>query len=168
MMHFRIGLAAHDLAGALGAPEVVLSRAERDAGGPAIASRFWLRVQALLGEDLLPRHTDTRIPELARLLDASGHEPPHPRPRPLPSPEQRQVRISVTDECGGIRPEDLARVFEPGWRGTQARSPARGEGAGLGLAVVRGVAEAHGGRVGVRNEGGGCRFDVSLPVARAP
>ena len=35
---FRIGLAAHDLAGALGAPEVVLSRARRDAGGPAIAS----------------------------------------------------------------------------------------------------------------------------------
>ncbi|WP_241557328.1 double-strand break repair protein AddB [Croceibacterium ferulae] len=93
---FRIGLAAHDLAGALGAPEVVLSRAERDAGGPAIASRFWLRVQALLGEDLLPRHQELRIPELARLLDQTGYEPPHPRPQPSPSPEQRQVRISVT------------------------------------------------------------------------
>ncbi|WP_347303878.1 double-strand break repair protein AddB [Croceibacterium sp. TMG7-5b_MA50] len=93
---FRIGLAAHDLAGALGAPEVVLSRAERDVGGPAIASRFWLRVQALLGEDLLPRHTETRIPDLARKLDTSGYDPAHPRPRPVPTAEQRQVRISVT------------------------------------------------------------------------
>src|SRR5690606_2862956 len=47
---FRIGLAAHDLAGALGAPEVVLSRARREADGAAIPSRFLLRVQALLGE----------------------------------------------------------------------------------------------------------------------
>ena len=41
---FRIGLAAHDLAGAMGAPEVVLSWARRDAAGPAIPSRFVLRV----------------------------------------------------------------------------------------------------------------------------
>src|SRR5204863_8141507 len=65
---FRIGLSAHDLAGALGAPEVVLSRARRDAGGPAIASRFWLRVQALLGEDLVDRHRETEAVALARAL----------------------------------------------------------------------------------------------------
>jgi len=93
---FRIGLAAHDLAGALGAPEVVLSRARRDAGGPAIASRFWLRVQALLGEDLLPRHLETQAVELTRALNEPVPVPPHPQPRPLPSPEQRKVRISVT------------------------------------------------------------------------
>jgi len=93
---FRIGLAAHDLAGALGAPEVVLSRAERDVGGPAIASRFWLRVQALLGADLLERHQETRIPKLAARLDETADLPPHPRPQPCPTHEQRQVRISVT------------------------------------------------------------------------
>ncbi|MBO9517277.1 MAG: PD-(D/E)XK nuclease family protein [Porphyrobacter sp.] len=93
---FRIGLAAHDLAGLLGAPEVVLSRARRDAGGPAIASRFWLRVQALLGEDLLKNHLETAIPELARILDDGEPTDPHPRPEPAPSAEQRQVRISVT------------------------------------------------------------------------
>lgn len=102
------------------------------------------------------------------VVNAIRHTPPDGSVAVRADRSAREVRISVTDECGGIRPEDLARVFEPGWRGTQARSPARGEGAGLGLAVVRGVAEAHGGRVGVRNEGGGCRFDVSLPVARAP
>jgi ATP-dependent helicase/nuclease subunit B len=93
---FRIGLAGHDLAGALGAPEVVLSRARRDAGGPAIASRFWLRVQALLGEDLLPRHRETAAVELARTLNEPTEVAPHPRPRPHPSAEQRKVRVSVT------------------------------------------------------------------------
>ena len=47
---FRIGLSAHDLAGAMGAPEVVLSRSERDEAGPAIPSRFLMRVEALLGD----------------------------------------------------------------------------------------------------------------------
>ena len=93
---FRIGLAAHDLAGALGAPEVVLSRARRDAGGPAIASRFWLRVQALLGEDLLPRHRETAAVELARALNEPPPVPPHPRPQPRPSAEQRKVEIRIT------------------------------------------------------------------------
>jgi ATP-dependent helicase/nuclease subunit B len=93
---FRIGLSAHDLAGALGAPEVVLSRARRDAAGPAIKSRFWLRMEALLGEDLLPNHVETRIPELARAIDDGPRAETHPRPRPTPRPEQRKVRVSVT------------------------------------------------------------------------
>ncbi len=93
---FRIGLAAHDLAGALGAPDVVLSRARRDAAGPAIASRFWLRVQALLGEDLIDKHRETAIPELGRILNEPPPADPYPRPQPRPSAEQREVRISVT------------------------------------------------------------------------
>ena len=109
---FRIGLAAHDLAGAMGAPEVVLSRSQRDAAGPTIASRFLLRVQALLGSaaglgadretDLLKEHRDKQTIDLARALDAVVPLGPHrrvalhPRPRPMPSPELRRVRISVT------------------------------------------------------------------------
>jgi len=92
---FRIGLAAHDLAGALGAPEVVLSRARRDAGGPAIASRFWLRVEALLGE-LAKDHREVEIPRLVRALNEPPPVPPHPRPQPRPSLEQRQVDVRVT------------------------------------------------------------------------
>jgi ATP-dependent helicase/nuclease subunit B len=92
---FRIGLAAHDLAGAMGAPEVVLSRARRDAGGPAIASRFWLRVEALLGE-LADNHRESEIPALARALNEPPAAEPHARPRPMPSAEQRRVRVSVT------------------------------------------------------------------------
>ncbi|MFJ8229636.1 sensor histidine kinase [Streptomyces sp. NPDC094448] len=74
-----------------------------------------------------------------------------------------EVVLSVTDGCGGIRPEDLPRVFDTGWRGSDARTPP--SGAGLGLAIVRGIVEAHQGRSRVRNIPGGCRFEVILPAA---
>ncbi len=72
--------------------------------------------------------------------------------------------VSVTDSCGGIPDGDLERVFDPGWRAASARTPGEDGGAGLGLAIVRGVVEAHGGRVDVRNVDGGCRFEVRLPL----
>ncbi|MET7452181.1 HAMP domain-containing sensor histidine kinase [Streptomyces sp. NPDC005574] len=72
------------------------------------------------------------------------------------------VVLSVTDGCGGIPEEDLPRVFDTGWRGTHARTPPAG--AGLGLAIVRGIVEAHQGRATVRNVLGGCRFEVTLPT----
>lgn len=93
---FRIGLAAHDLAGALGAPEVVLSRSARDESGPAIPSRFLLRVQALLGE-LLLRHEDRETIQLARALSLPREESGrYPRPKLMPTAEQRRVDISAT------------------------------------------------------------------------
>ncbi|MFJ9036919.1 sensor histidine kinase [Streptomyces sp. NPDC102406] len=73
------------------------------------------------------------------------------------------VVVSVTDGCGGIPEEDLPRVFDTGWRGSHARTPPAG--AGLGLAIVRGIVEAHQGRATVRNIPGGCRFEVTLPTA---
>jgi len=93
---FRIGLSAHDLAGLLGAPEVVLSRSQRDTQGPAIPSRFLLRVKALLGRDLGERHVDRETVALARALDDGEPAPLYPRPEPRPSAEQRLVRVSVT------------------------------------------------------------------------
>lgn len=77
--------------------------------------------------------------------------------------EADTVVVSVTDGCGGIPEEDLPRVFDTGWRGSQARTPPGG--AGLGLAIVRGIVEAHEGRAAVRNVPGGCRFEVVLPAA---
>ena len=94
---FRIGLAAHDLAGAMGAPEVVLSRASRDAEGPTLPSRFLLRVEALLGDDLAKEHREARIPALLPHLDRlRPSAPEYPRPAPDPAPALRDVTIRVT------------------------------------------------------------------------
>jgi len=88
----RIGLAAHDFASALGAPEVLVTRARRDSKSPTVASRFLLRLNAISGG--LPR--DRALERLTAALDDAG--PPHPVARPEPSPpaEQRPDRISVT------------------------------------------------------------------------
>ena len=90
---FRIGLAAHDLAAALGAPEVVLSHAARDAAGPVIPSRFLLRIRAMLGREL---ERETGAVRIARLVDAAPPVAPYPQPAPMPSAEQRRVSISST------------------------------------------------------------------------
>ncbi len=93
---FRIGLSAHDLAGALGAPEVVLSWSRRDEAGPVIPSRFVLRVQAMLGAKLSDAHRERRAVELAQAIDRADPAPHHPRPQPRPSAEQRLVDVSAT------------------------------------------------------------------------
>ncbi|NQX13559.1 HAMP domain-containing histidine kinase [Microbacteriaceae bacterium VKM Ac-2855] len=77
------------------------------------------------------------------------------------------VILSVEDAGGGIAEEDLSKVFQAGWRASASRTPAqlwgRSAGAGLGLAIVHGIVEAHSGGVTVSNVAGGCRFDVRLP-----
>ena len=81
-------------------------------------------------------------------------------------PEREDALLTVTDGCGGIPEADLPYVFDLAWRGTDARSPEPGGGAGLGLAIVRGVAEAHRGSVRVVNTPDGCRFEMRLPGCR--
>lgn len=81
------------------------------------------------------------------------------------------ARLAVQDGCGGIPEPDLPRVFEVGFRGGSARTPGVDDpqtGAGLGLAIVRGLVELHRGTVTVRNHGPGCRFEVSLPLELVP
>ncbi len=77
------------------------------------------------------------------------------------------AEVTVRDECGGIADHDLARVFDVGYRGEQARTPqpGLGGGAGLGLAITRGIVTAHDGSVDVSNASGGCAFTVRLPLA---
>ena len=75
------------------------------------------------------------------------------------------VLVSVEDTGVGIAEEVLDRVFEPFWRAEPARTPADG-GAGLGLAIARGLTEAQGGRLWVeRPPGGGTRMCLALPAA---
>jgi signal transduction histidine kinase len=74
------------------------------------------------------------------------------------------VEIAVEDEGPGIAPEAVPRLFEPYYRAPDAAACA--PGTGLGLAVVKGLVEAHGGRVAVDSElGHGTRVWFTLPVA---
>jgi signal transduction histidine kinase len=75
------------------------------------------------------------------------------------------VSLAVSDACGGIPAEDLDRVFDVGWRGDAGRTPADG-GAGLGLAIARGIVESHDGTIAVSNVPGGCTFRIDLPAAQ--
>jgi len=78
-----------------------------------------------------------------------------------------RARLAVTDGCGGISDDDLSRVFDIGWRGEPERGT-NDAGAGLGLAIARGVVESHAGSISVANVDGGCRFAVDLPANTRP
>jgi heavy metal sensor kinase len=77
------------------------------------------------------------------------------------------ARIDVEDTGIGLSVEDARQVFEPFFRADCARSSTT-EGAGLGLSLVRWIAERHGGAVAIRSRlGEGTTFTVTLPVSRA-
>ena len=77
-----------------------------------------------------------------------------------------QAWVEVHDGCGGVPEADLPRVFDVAFRGSSARTPGDG-GAGLGLAIARGLVEAHRGEISMTNSGPGCRVSVRLPAASA-
>jgi signal transduction histidine kinase len=91
----------------------------------------------------------------------------------LDSADDARAIVAVADRCGGIAAADLPRVFDLGFRGETARTPGAGGDhphqprvrSGIGLAIVRGIVEAHGGEVTVHNQHDGCRFVVALPAA---
>lgn len=73
------------------------------------------------------------------------------------------VDVSVSDTGEGIRTEDLPHIFESFYRGEKSRSRSTG-GAGLGLAISRGIVQAHGGEIKVQSEAGrGSQFTFTLP-----
>lgn len=75
------------------------------------------------------------------------------------------VRVEIADRGPGLAAEELDRVFAPFHRSAATRA-AGIEGTGLGLAVVRAIARAHGGEVELRNrDDGGLVASVSLPLA---
>ena len=78
-----------------------------------------------------------------------------------------QVQINVVDSGQGIVQDDVDKVFDRFYRGEKSRSREFG-GAGLGLAIAKGIVEAHGGRIWVDSQpGAGSRFSFSLPKASA-
>ena len=76
------------------------------------------------------------------------------------------VRVTVSDTGPGIPEEDLPYIFEKYYRGAGS-GVSQHEGAGLGLAISRGVVEKHGGRIWVENRGGhGARFVFRIPAVQ--
>jgi signal transduction histidine kinase len=93
--------------------------------------------------------------------NAFKHTPEGGRVTLAARPTGSQVVVTVRDTGEGISPEDLARIFDRFW---QARSHGR-SGAGLGLTIVKGIVEAHGGQIWVESEvGKGSAFHFTLPV----
>ena len=138
----------------------------------ATAARKGVRLQADAGSDWpVVQGSD---PELARVVrnllsNAIRHTPPDGTVAVAAGARDGQAWLRVDDGCGGIPETDLDRVFDIGYRGNAARTPVpAGEpGAGLGLAITKGLVEAHCGRVAATNHGPGCRFEVLLPLAPA-
>jgi len=109
-----------------------------------------------------PRELSRALTNL--LTNAIRHTPRGGRVHVKAIAEHDCALLTVADGCGGIPEADLPHLFELAWRGTDARSPAPDTGAGLGLAIVRGIAEAHRGSVRIVNTQDGCCFEMRLPA----
>ncbi len=80
-------------------------------------------------------------------------------------PEGSEAVITVSDTGGGIPEEDLPHIFDRFYRVDEARDRKQG-GAGLGLAIARWIAEAHGGQISAESQRGvGTTFIIRLPLA---
>ena len=105
---------------------------------------------------------------LTNLVDnALRHTPPHGCVEVSARREGDAVRVDVVDTGEGIAADDLPRLFDRFYRGEKSRSREHG-GAGLGLAISKGIVEAHGGAIWAeRVQPHGARFSFTLPLAPA-
>lgn len=159
----------HSSAIALTVDRVCLSDLVSDAlatAGPVAAAKG-VRLESEALEGLPPVQGGLR--ELGRVLhnllsNAIRHTPADGVVSVRGGAQDGLAYLEVADSCGGIPAEDLPRVFDVAFRGTSARTPADDGGAGLGLAIARGLVEAHHGQISIENDGPGCRVLVRIPL----
>lgn len=127
----------------------------------ALAGR---RVTTDVPEDLPLVALDAVLVELVLvnlIENAVRHTPPGTPIEISARAQGGELEVCFSDRGPGLRDGDLTRVFEKFYRGRSSNG-----GAGLGLAISKAVAEAHGGRIGAENrEGGGASFRFRLPLA---
>ena len=101
------------------------------------------------------------------LANAARHSPELAPIRVAAARDGVHIAVSVADEGAGIAPEMLSQVFI---KHASLLDGARKRGPGLGLAICKGLVEAHGGRIRVESEGvgAGARFTFTVPVATIP
>jgi two-component system sensor histidine kinase KdpD len=114
-------------------------------------------------------HIDPRLTSsaLAQLLEnAARYTTPGSTIEVQASVADGEVRISVSDAGPGLPAGDVARLFEPFFRGDAARAI---PGTGMGLAIARGLLSAEGGRIWAENRNsGGARFSIAVPAESRP
>ncbi len=115
-------------------------------------------------EELTARFAPEKVERVLMnlLTNALRHTPSDGAVAVRVEPVAGEIRVAVEDTGEGLDAEARARMFERFWRGDRSRSS---RGAGLGLAIARGLVEAQGGRIWAEDrEGGGARVCFTLPA----
>ena len=99
------------------------------------------------------------------LLNAAVHTPPGTPIQINAEAGEKEITLTVADQGPGIPPEALPHLFDKFYRAPGAAAG----GSGLGLSIVKGFVDAHGGTVSAQNRpGGGAEFTIRLPLNEAP
>jgi len=133
-----------------------LARLEPQLAGREIASELPEDLPLAFGDPVLLEQL------LINLLENAAKHTPPGSPLELRAREaDGALELELSDRGPGLAPGDETRIFEKFQRGARAR----GGGVGLGLAICRGIAAAHGGSLTAENRpGGGARFRLVLPL----
>ena len=128
--------------------------------------RLETRIDAVLPEvRCAPEQVERVLQNL--VANALRHTPSDGAVAVVARPAAGALEVAVEDTGEGIAPGTEEHVFDRFWRGDAARQRATG-GAGLGLAIARGLVEAQGGRIWAETRpGGGARVAFTLPRADA-